>query len=370
MLNHYHPSIAMQRLMLAFVLCLIGTTVSSCGASKSLNSSVSSAKGSPGTAPLFINEANFTEEFDTHVLPVIEQGTKGYFTGVDGAQLYHMAFEHPLAKARIVIVPGFTENTLKYRELIYNFYQAGYSVYIFDPRSQGKSDRLVADREIVWIARWEDYVTDLKTFIHTIVPHDEKPVLIFSHSMGGAVVADALTSEPDLARAAVINAPIVGLNTGKYPLAIAKSLAYGAVLLGKGKSYSTGQAPYDGDVWTIDVASTSSVPRHERYKRDIEVADEQQGGSSFNWVKQVFIMNDKMAKESVVSKVTTPILMGQAGHDGFALPGAQAKYCSMAKNCMLRSQPSSRHEIFNEVDAIRNPWIQEILAFYANRLDP
>lgn len=356
----------LKRLTLA---ALIALSLNACGGSEVSDSGLHSVSdSSPIDGPLFLDEANFNADFDHYVLPLVQNAQTGFFRGVDNAQLYHSAYINPNAKGKIVIVPGFTESSLKYRELIYNFYQAGYSVYLYDHRSQGKSTRFTEDREIVWVKNWDDYVEDFKTFVHTVVPKDELPTMIFSHSMGAAIVADALTSEPDIATAAVISSPILALNTGKYPLPIAKAVAFAAVLVGKGKQYSPGEGPLIPGDWTVATASTSSAARHERYKADLLAADEQMGGSSFNWVKQVLKMNDKLAKESVVSKVTTPILMGQAGVDKLALPAGQAKYCSMAKNCFLRIRPTSRHEIYNEVTDIRNPWIQEILSFYEGHL--
>jgi lysophospholipase len=354
----------LKRLSLVAFLAL---ALTACGGSEE-SSLQQSSSTDPAASPLFLDEANFNADFDRYVLPLVQSAQTGFFRGVDDAQLYYSVYRNPKAKAKIVIVPGFTESSLKYRELVYNFYQAGYSVYLYDHRSQGKSTRFTEDREMVWVNSWDDYVDDFKTFVHSIVPKDEQPLLIFSHSMGAAIVADALTSEPDIARAAVISSPILALNTGKYPLPIAKAVAAAAVLIGKGKQYSPGEGPLVPGEWTVQTASTSSALRHERYKADLLAADEQMGGSSFNWVKEVLKMNDKLAKEEFVSRVTTPILMSQAGQDKLALPIGQARYCSMAKNCFLRIKPNSRHEIYNEVTEIRNPWIEEILEFYSGQL--
>ncbi len=320
---------------------------------------------------MFLDDGNFAREFDEKVLPLIKTGKEGYFIGVDSAKIYYVAFENPRAKAKVLIVPGFTENTIKYRELIYNFYQAGYSVYIFDPRSQGKSERFLDDREMVWVKNWDDYVTDFKIFAQEVVPQDDLPAVIFSHSMGGSIVADVLTSEPGIAKAAVISSPIIALNIGNFPPSLTfllKGIVHGMVLVGRGKTYSMGQEAFDSDSWTIEASSTSSSVRHERYKRDVVAAREQMGGASYNWLKEILIMNRKLHDEAILTKVTTPILMGQAGKDRLALASGQLRFCRLSKNSRLSVKPDSKHEIYNEVSAIRTPWINEILAFYTEHL--
>ncbi|MBC7661091.1 MAG: alpha/beta hydrolase [Chitinophagaceae bacterium] len=318
--------------------------------------------------PLFLSEAQYDADFDANVIPLMAKAKTGFFEGVDNVQIHYSIVENPAAKASLVIVPGFTENTLKYRELIYTFYQAGYSVYTFDPRGQGLSARMTDDKEVVWVNQWSDYVTDLKTFVHTLVPKGDKEIFLFSHSTGAAVVADALTSEPTLAAAAVMGSPLLTLNTGRYPLFLAKAVAAAGYFMGKGKDYAPGEGPVADDRWGIATASTSSVPRFTRYKRDALRLGQAQGGASFNWVRVVLEMNERLYDAKLVAGVTLPLLMAAAGRDTYVLSTGITSYCKAAKNCVFSQYPTSRHEIYNEVDEIRRPWLTEVIAFYDRHL--
>ena len=90
-----------------------------------------------------INENEYEKQMRDKVLPLILQYEKsGYFKSDDDINLFYRKFELPKPFASIVIVHGFTENTHVYDELIYYMLEQNYSVYIYDQRCHGLSDRL------------------------------------------------------------------------------------------------------------------------------------------------------------------------------------------------------------------------------------
>jgi lysophospholipase len=66
--------------------------------------------------------------------------------------------------------------------------------------------------------------------------------------------------------------------------------------------------------------------------------------------------------------MSTPILMYQAGQDTFVKPGGQDRFCAEAPACTLIKAPESRHEVFNENDAIRLPFWENAAKFYESHL--
>ena len=90
-------------------------------------------------------------------------GLAGSFEGVDSVdsdeyvraserrrrrikEIRYRKFEVENQKGAIVISSGRTECMLKYKEVVFELTKEGYSVYIFDHRGQGFSDRLTRHR--------------------------------------------------------------------------------------------------------------------------------------------------------------------------------------------------------------------------------
>lgn len=367
-----------------------------CGSAHDNFSTSAATESLSKNLPIFLDDNHYQEEFDSKVIPLIATARDGFFSGINGTKLYHQAFENPNAKGKIVIVNGYTENTLKYRELIYNFYQAGYSVYIYDHRGQGASDRLTKNRTLAHIQKWEHFQIDLRTFIDTIIPQNKLPTFIFSHSMGGAIVADSLVDDANSSgktqylskvKAVVVSSPALALKDAAGSdgaLLLPASLVARSAATFAPENYGVNQKPLDIESWTLESASTSSEPRFSRYKADAIAADQAMGGASFGWQAEVLKMNvdystsftasNLLKLNNMVSKVKTPILMGQAGLDGLVFNPSQDQYCKFAANCNVANAhkpilfANSRHEIYNEKEAIRNVWITQIIQFFDSHL--
>ena len=62
-------------------------------------------------------------------------------------------------------------------------------------------------------------------------------------------------------------------------------------------------------------------------------------------------------------KLTAPILMLQAGNDSYVDKIGQDFVCNQAKDCLRIVFPTSRHEMWNEVDRLRDAVMSEISRF-------
>jgi len=70
-------------------------------------------------------------------------GKRHDFSGVDNIRIASMSFQRPGSDKGIVISNGRTESFIKYKEVVYDLWHAGYSVYVFDHRGQGFSGRIL-----------------------------------------------------------------------------------------------------------------------------------------------------------------------------------------------------------------------------------
>lgn len=190
-------------------------------------------------------EANYQRTMKRDVEPYLRSYEKdGYIESYDSTAIYYRTYRIPQAKAAIVISHGFCEFAEKYKEVIYYFLKNGYSVYVPEHRGHGYSDRIVVDGEKVHIEDYEQYVQDLHCFVKNVVELTEKRKILFCHSMGGAIGVRYLEEFPLTFDAAILSAPMLGMNTGKYPKWLAKVTADFFCAIGKGTKYAAGQSGF------------------------------------------------------------------------------------------------------------------------------
>ena len=163
---------------------------------------------------IFIKEQDFANTMKGKVLPFLKDKTKeGYFENKDGMQLHYAMMVRPDEKASIVISHGYCEFTTKYSEMLYYFYQMGYSVFILDHRGHGLSDREVDGYCKIHVNSFQDYISDFNEFIEKIVRPESvtERLILFAHSMGGGIGALYLEQYPDVFKRAILSSPMIKL---------------------------------------------------------------------------------------------------------------------------------------------------------------
>jgi acylglycerol lipase len=108
-----------------------------------------------------------------------------HFTGLAGYNIFCQSW-HPEGdpRAALLIVHGYAEHSGRYRHMAEHLAGLGYAVYALDHRGHGQSEGVRAD-----VVRFEDYLTDLKTFLDMVKEREPgRQVFLIGHSMGGAIV--------------------------------------------------------------------------------------------------------------------------------------------------------------------------------------
>ncbi|MFW2490719.1 lysophospholipase [Clostridium chromiireducens] len=333
-----------------------------------LNPAVKASTTNSTIDSFYISEDNYENDMKSIVEPYInERMESGYINGDEGVKLYYEKYKAENAKANIVISHGYTESLEKYHEIIYYFLKNGYNVFGIEHRGHGRSGTLgIADKTQIDVKNFDQYVTDFKSFMDKIViPNkDNKKIFLFAHSMGGAIGTKFLEDYPNYFDAAILNAPMLEVNTGNIPKFLAEIIVDFEVAIGNGGAYVLGKKPYT-PVYNKDEIGTTSLNRYE-YFHNIVVDNEelQRGGASYNWTKQAFITTEEIVKEKNASKVEIPVLLFQAGHDTYVKPEGQNKFAKAAKDCKIIKVDNSRHEIYFEKDEIQRPYLKEVFEFY------
>jgi lysophospholipase len=317
-------------------------------------------------------EAGYAERMSRDIEPFFQRTRQeGKFIGVRGTRIAYATFIHPQEKGAIVLVSGRTESYLKYKEMVYDLYRQGYSVYMHDHRGQGLSERLLDDREKGYVEQFGDYVEDLDIFVRSVVlsrPHQR--LFLLTHSMGGGIGTLYIEKYPDVFRAAALSSPMHAPNArilsnaddGCKWFKSAEGLCkdcYAGLL----------PRPYKTKVYKGNDYSSSEVRFREF--RDIyeNNPDIRLGGPTRHWVAESCRASDQLIADA--GKIRIPVLVLQAGEDTAVTPEAQNAFCkSLAdqtgKTC-LTGKPvrfeGAQHELFIEADRFRIPALNLILDF-------
>lgn len=174
-----------------------------------------------------LEDALFAQAMDAVREELARHRCEGFFEGVDGAKIYYEYVLCDGAKGSVVLLHGMSEFTCKHYELAWYLLHQGYSVFLYDHRCHGKSQRLTEQMDLIHVDHFDDYVQDLDIFVKTVVQEvAAAPLYLYGHSMGGAVAVRYLAEHPAVFRRAVLSSPlfepIVGVPTPLAAISAAK----------------------------------------------------------------------------------------------------------------------------------------------------
>jgi lysophospholipase len=322
-----------------------------------------------GKDMIFLGEEDYTDKMDRIVRPLLEINRKtGYFQSFDGTRIFYECYDHPEERAVIVMSHGFCEFTKKFEEVIFYFFQAGYSVYIPDHRGHGYSQRSVKDSDKVHIRSYEEYVRDFHGFITDIVLKGaaDRKLVLYAHSMGGAIAALYLEQYPEVFSCAVLSSPMFKIGFGKAPAWLIWLVMLYKKLTRAEVDYVPGHGAFDG----IPHFETSSCLSEARYQdifaKRLQDANYRTYGASCAWTLASLRAVRRLSRNAGLVK--TPTLLIQAGKDTTVRPGGQKKFAGRSKNTRLVVMPASKHEIYNADTAVREEYYHIIFAFLEESL--
>ncbi|MDI3463264.1 MAG: Lysophospholipase L2 [Nitrospira sp.] len=300
----------------------------------------------------------------------------GTFIGKDGIQLAYERYRQPgHEQDAIVLVIGRAESYVKYHELIYDLYRNGYSVFAYDHRGQGLSDRILKgpnDERKGYVDQFDDYVEDLNTLIEDIVaPTAPRKIFLLAHSMGGAIASLWAEQHPKGADALALSSPMhqPALPGGKwFHRAVCQYY-----VADKEESKPTEYAG-DGPVQLTeedftDPEKNDFTHSRIRFERFLMVLHSDPRlrltGPTWRWVSEAC----RGSREAVAdaSKIAMPILLLQAGSDTVVRASAQVTFCENSSRCDgggVVVIDGAKHELLIESDPYRTEALTRILEFF------
>lgn len=314
---------------------------------------------------LLVSEQNLADVYEQTIQPFwIEEVVQGQFSGLDDVLIAYAYIVHPKPVGSIVISSGRIETFLKYKELVFDLYQQGYSVFIHDHRGQGLSGRMTDNSHMGYVQHFDDYVSDFKLFVEQIVtPNTSHKPHLLCHSMGGAIGFLIISAFPDMFNKVVFSAPMFGIRPA-LPNWLEKLLLGVHFSIHKTAAYFVGQQDYVNHSFE-DNELTHSKIRYELFRQEYEEAPSTKlGGVTGEWLKAALVAMNKV--EYLASSFPIPALVLQAGQDQVVDNKRQTRVVRKMANAQLQIILDAKHELLMEQDKLRNECLSHLLQFFAS----
>ena len=322
--------------------------------------------------PVSTSEEHLLTDLHERVWPWYNDSNHhGYFEGAGGAQIFYRRFVLPPSKEKgaVVISHGFAESSSKWAEMAFNLNENGYSVYIFDHRGHGRSEKLAENPRMVHVDRFSNYVGDLDTFIEKVVKSDDfagRKKHLLGFSMGGAIATLYDSRNPETFDKVVLGAPMLKIRFSVFPHWLASAVLKVGRMFRNEKHYALGvsdsfaaEPAFKNNIMTG--SRTRFLAKRLRFNLDDTVP---QGGPSFGWLAEA-MWGAREARQSG-ARIDKPVLLIQGGSDKVVSKSAQNQFCNGAPNCSKLVLESARHDIFWEKDAIRDHMLRSMFYFLEN----
>jgi len=290
------------------------------------------------------------------------EGESGFFDGKSDVKIYYKIFKQKKnEKAAILIASGRTEAAIKYKELIFDLYNNGYSIYIHDHRGQGLSGRMAPNPDMGYIDTFQFYIDDMKYFYdHMLKKQNHKKTYLLSHSMGGAISMTYLEQNPNDFNAASFSSPMLGLPFGTCTAV--------KLLAGKEITYALGEGKYNDD--KVAFEDNHLTGSKLRYKRMVDAFEKEPtaklGGATYQWVHRSCLQFKYITEH--INNIQTPFILFSAQNEQIVDTKAHQvlfdKAKKLGKDCKAYTVPDAQHELFIEKDKQRIETINKTLDFF------
>lgn len=292
-----------------------------------------------------------------------------FISARDGTRLRAAIFEPEKPSRRVcVLLGGHTEFIEKYLEVIGELNARGLVVATFDWRGQGGSARPLSDPLKSYVGDFAEYDGDLASFMEQVVtPLSPATPIVLAHSMGGHLALRALHDQPQMFRAAVLSAPMLGIATRGYPAALARAVTALQCRFGNPKKFAWGMAKRDP--FLVDFAAQLCTTDEKRYARTQDILLSHPAirlaGPTWGWIEAAYRSTKTLTAAGYAEAIQPPVLIVGAGHDRIVLSDATRAFAARLPHGRFVEIADSEHEILMERDAIRARFWQEFDAFLA-----
>ena len=274
----------------------------------------------------------------------------------------------------VVICQGRSESLIKYAEVVFELYQNGYSVFMFDHQGQGQSSRLLKNRHIGYVKSFDDYVVDMHELIKNILTpilskykQDNLPKSLLCHSMGGAIGTLYVQKHPTVFTQLVMTAPMIGVLTPiseQATQSLFKTVNAARELFGLCDTYLWGQGNYLAHPFAKNQLTNCEVRYRVFREMMTSYPQNQLGGISVTWLIQAIAAMVKLRLGA--ADMSLPILVFQAEQEQIVDNHKMNQFVEKLPNCEFIKVANAKHELLFEKDSVRVAVVTKILEFLSD----
>lgn len=277
-------------------------------------------------------------------------------TTVDGVHLRVLVARQHGAKGTLFILNGRADYVERYFEFIKDMMARGYAVVAFDWRGQGASQRLVPDRLRGYVRSFADYEKDLAAVVALAQRLDfPEPHFAFAHSTGGQILLRALRHKTTFKRA-VITAPLLGFNFGRWPKPVVHLLNFLAAVTFMDSSFLPGFAR--GPMKRSEFDNNPLTSDRVRWNRDCSTLESYPqlgvGGPTYAWLRAALKSFAELRHWRRGHGPDCPTMIVLAGQERVVNNMECRLFVERVPGFSVLTIASSKHEIIMENNVIRN----------------
>ncbi|MEO8722631.1 MAG: alpha/beta hydrolase [Sphingobium sp.] len=276
-------------------------------------------------------------------------------------------------RGSLLFLNGRADMLEKYIETLEGWSAKGWAVTGFDWRGQGGSGRLSGHPLLGHVDDFAVWIHDLTAVVADWQAQNPPPHVIVGHSMGGHLLLRALAEGRVACDAAVLVAPMLGLNVKWLPASVGLAIAdfMCAITLSRRPVW-----PHE-DLSQVMMALKQGRLTHsdQRFAGEMAVRWEHPelcvGAPSWGWLRAAYRSTRQLEAGPQIDTLTTPMLILATSADRLVSPRAIARFARRLPNARLHFYgKESAHELLREVDNVRDDALARIDAFLDEAAPP
>jgi acylglycerol lipase len=273
--------------------------------------------------------------------------TDGNFKGLGDFNIFFRSWRpNDTPRGVVVIVPGFNSHSGYYARVADQFAAAGLATYALDLRGRGKSDG-----ERFYVETFDDYVSDVATFVTLVTPREPGlPVFLLGHSAGGVVACLYTIGHQAELAGLICESFAFQVPAPDFALAVLKGLSH---IAPHAHVLPLKNADFSRDPEVVAAMNADPLIAHETQPTQTVAA---------------MVRADERLKQEF-PLITLPVLILHGTHDKATRPsGSQAFYDTAGStDKTLKLYEGGFHDLLNDIDkeaviADIKGWIEARLA--------
>lgn len=311
-------------------------------------------------------QAPHAQSFDRRTIPPAAH--EGRWTLADGHEVRRIDWQRSSSAPRgsILFMPGRADFYEKYLESLDQWHRAGWRVTAADWRGQAGSGRLGNDMVTGHIDDFSTWTADLAYMWKQWSAETEGPHVLIGHSMGGHLIMRAMVDglvHPD---AAVLSAPMLGMNGPPLPLPVLHGVAAMMTRMGDPMRQAWKWSEKPGEL----PAGRANLLTHDadRYADEAWWRESRpelaMGPASWGWVERAYASWRVLEAPGALEKVDVPVLIVSTSSDKLVSHAANIRGAArLPKGKLVAFSEEAHHEILREIDQVRDRMMAEITTF-------